>query len=142
MPNDQGIDVRLAATAIKALHVQHEAFMAAVGGWTADDVGHVRCVDGGLEVLCLGERFCAGPRWVTHEGTFHATEYALRPVDDPEGDPIWTFYLRGDMLCTTPSQGDVIITMSHPVAQKTMLYAIGNALLASGRFLPLVGSKA
>src|ERR1019366_4238328 len=129
--------------AIKGLRGQHAAFMEVVDEWTAEgEVGHVRHADGGLDIICLGETFRALPKWVTHEGKIHATEYALRPIDDPDGEPIWTFYLRDDLLCATPSQANVLVSMKHAVAQKTILYDLGNALLLSGRFVPRIASKA
>jgi hypothetical protein len=100
--NEHGDKAEIAARAIKLLRGQHEAFMAVVDKWSAETaVGQIRHVDDGLEVQCLDESFRAVPRWVSHEGTLHATEYALRPVRDLEAEPVWTFHLHGDVLSAT-----------------------------------------
>ena len=112
--------------------------MTRVESWVPEgDVGHVRHVDGGLEIVCLDETLRAKPRWVMREGHILAVEYALRPLNDPDGASVWTIYLRGDMLWRTASQAEVFIDAKHPVTQKMMLYDIGNALLASTRYLPV-----
>jgi len=140
--NEHGDTAELAARAIKLLRGQHEAFMTVVDRWPAEtDVGQIRHVDGGLEVKCLDEIFRAPPRWVTHEGTLHATEYALRSAREPESEPVWVFYLRGDVISATPNAAAVIVTTGHGVTQKTMLYKLAAVLLASGRFLPCAPTR-
>jgi hypothetical protein len=126
-----------AAAALEELEQLHREFMVSIANLKEPAVNGAafQCIDGELNVTCIGVQLIAHHRPIAREGKLDSLEYTFVANDGTQEIPIWSMYLpQSRLLYSDSSLASVICDMTNPYLPKRVAPQLASNLLASKLF--------
>lgn len=129
--------LEISAAAREALEALHGNFMDAVHALKEPNINgaEFRCIDGELEVICLGVNLRARHRLIALDGKFEIVEYKFIAQYEGAVLDIWSMYLAPNgSLYIDIARNNFICDMTNQYLPSRVAPHIASKLLASKMF--------